>query len=304
MTTYQRVLVSIHKNNGVTKLAKFTECILTSLGFKENNGMVRCKLRENRLILWPDEENSADPPSNNINNTSTSSILLSHPPFCPILNLTPGITASIPPDILNRGVDVGVVTILETSDTHVLLTRRAKHMRTFPGIWVPPGGHIEEGETLTQAGLRELREETGLEVTDEMTKSNNILCLWESVFPYILSMGQPKRHHIVVYLHVQIHETSSDLQKRINLDRDEVDAAMWLDPILARLVADDRVPDSCPPQIQVLELDAFGEQRIKSLQSSFMTNTAPTSGQDIERVSTGTRYALAQWLLRRATQTS
>ena len=37
-------------------------------------------------------------------------------------------------------------------------------------------------------------------------------------------------------------------------DRDEVDAAMWLDPILARLVADDRVPDSCPPQIQVLFL--------------------------------------------------
>ena len=32
------------------------------------------------------------------------------------------------------GVDVGVVTILETSDTHVLLTRRAKHMRTFPGL--------------------------------------------------------------------------------------------------------------------------------------------------------------------------
>ena len=29
---------------------------------------------------------------------------------------------------------------------------------------------------------------------------------------------------------------------------------MWLDPILARLVADDRVPDSCPPQIQVLFL--------------------------------------------------
>ena len=37
-------------------------------------------------------------------------------------------------------------------------------------------------------------------------------------------------------------------------DRDEVDAAMWLDPILARLVADDKVPDSCPPQIQVLFL--------------------------------------------------
>ena len=30
-------------------------------------------------------------------------------------------------------------------------------MRTFPGIWVPPGGHIDVGETLIEAGLRELR---------------------------------------------------------------------------------------------------------------------------------------------------
>ena len=65
--------------------------------------MLNIEFSDNRLILWPDEENSAEPPSNNINNTQ-SSILLSHPPFCPILNLTPGITASIPPDILNRGV--------------------------------------------------------------------------------------------------------------------------------------------------------------------------------------------------------
>ncbi len=35
--------------------------------------------------------------------------------------------------------------------------------RTDNGLWCIPGGHMELGETLTQACLRELQEETGLE---------------------------------------------------------------------------------------------------------------------------------------------
>ena len=48
----------------------------------------------------------------------------------------------LPPEIYDRGIDVGAVVILETSDNKILLTKRAMHMRTFPGVWVPPGGHI------------------------------------------------------------------------------------------------------------------------------------------------------------------
>jgi 8-oxo-dGTP pyrophosphatase MutT (NUDIX family) len=33
------------------------------------------------------------------------------------------------------------------------------------GLWLPPGGHIDEGETPDEAVLREVREETGLEAS-------------------------------------------------------------------------------------------------------------------------------------------
>ena len=145
-------------------------------------------------------------------------------------------------------------------------------MRTFPGIWVPPGGHIEKDESLLEAGLRELHEETGLDIVDNI-RNERVLCLWESVYPYMLSMGLPKRHHVVVYLNIKVSVSKSILMEKMRLDKEEVDAGMWLDPVLCRLVADDKVPDICPPQIQVLELDDQGRQKINLIKSSFMTNS-------------------------------
>ncbi len=48
------------------------------------------------------------------------------------------------------------------SEDRILITRRNKKMKSFPGAWVLPGGHVEMKEELEEAGLRELFEETGL----------------------------------------------------------------------------------------------------------------------------------------------
>ena len=51
---------------------------------------------------------------------------------------------------------------LAQRDGHLLLIRRA----TTPGLgqWSLPGGRVEHGETMAEAVVREVQEETGLEV--------------------------------------------------------------------------------------------------------------------------------------------
>ena len=55
-------------------------------------------------------------------------------------------------------------------DGKILLTRRNINMKIFPHAWVMPGGHIDLGETLEEGVVRELKEETGIEVERKVSE--------------------------------------------------------------------------------------------------------------------------------------
>jgi mutator protein MutT len=57
---------------------------------------------------------------------------------------------------------VGVGAVIVTGDGEVVLVRRARE--PLAGAWSLPGGAVETGETLAAALVREVREETALEI--------------------------------------------------------------------------------------------------------------------------------------------
>jgi 8-oxo-dGTP pyrophosphatase MutT (NUDIX family) len=283
--TRGRVLVHLRTGAGL-KPSKFSECVLTVLdpdtaASGRNTVNVNCRLKGGNLELTAD--NRGFP--------------LVHPPECPMTEMLGHPDTKIPEDILSRGVAVGVVAVVESSDHRVLLTRRAKHMRTFPGVWVPPGGGVEPGEVnLIDTAVRELEEETGLKVTEKDVSGSKILGLWESVYPPFFSLGSPKRHHVVVYYHVPIDKSSSELNSEIVLQQEEVDASAWLSVDHAKLVTNGEASDADTTDPFVMKVLVDGEQKDVVVPPDVLRAKAPKSGVDVERVSSGTRFALMQWL--------
>lgn len=163
------------------------------------------------------------------------------------------------------------------------------------------------------ACLRELKEETGLDISTAncLTDTLSTLALWESCYPPLLSRGLPLRHHVVVYTYAKLSDplTSSHLQTSLRLDEAEVAAATWLTrSMVASIVSvfdDDtdgqmadvslRNCDEFPDTIEVTEV-SDGRQSVKTESSRALLNCAPATGDDVERVSTGTKFALREWL--------
>ena len=147
---------------------------------------------------------------------------------------------------IGREVRVGVCAVIEDAASgRVLVTRRARGMRSFPGAWVFAGGHVDGGETLREGVMREVVEETGLRVDEA---SLRMMAVWESSFPPDLALGPVSHHHIVfVFACRLVHDPLSlvsagllstlmrphpleRLAANYRLQQQEVDCVAWLSP--------------------------------------------------------------------------
>jgi 8-oxo-dGTP diphosphatase len=83
-----------------------------------------------------------------------------------------------------------VKVILKKGDKFLILKNNEKDVDNLKAGWETPGGHLEEGEDLNQALLREIKEETGL-------TNVNVLC---PIHSFLFYPGEDRSLGGVVYL--------------------------------------------------------------------------------------------------------
>ena len=86
---------------------------------------------------------------------------------------------------------VGVGGVIISSDRALLIRRGSEPLK---GEWSIPGGRLERGETIAEGVVRELREETGLDV-----RVLSLIEVFERIFPDEAASGPAApRYHFVI----------------------------------------------------------------------------------------------------------
>lgn len=112
--------------------------------------------------------------------------------------------------------------------------------------WQLPQGGIEEGETIAQAGVREVQEETGLTI-------DRVLFVSDQTYTYDFPVSFLKKHkpinsgQTLAFMSAYVERSAI-----VKVDQDEIDNAVWILP--------ERLPRYIKRQVYVTMINALYAQ--------------------------------------------
>jgi 8-oxo-dGTP pyrophosphatase MutT (NUDIX family) len=114
--------------------------------------------------------------------------------------------------VFPKGIEITCAITLRNSEGKILLVCSPKHK----GKWTLPGGHIEPGETILEAAIRETKEETGLNAKPIVIFNHG----------EIINPPDFYRPIHVIYFDCLLETEEND----VALDSNEGSSFMWCDP--------------------------------------------------------------------------
>eukprot|EP00281_Chroomonas_sp_CCMP1168_P012195 CAMPEP_0206278970 /NCGR_PEP_ID=MMETSP0047_2-20121206/37752_1 /ASSEMBLY_ACC=CAM_ASM_000192 /TAXON_ID=195065 /ORGANISM="Chroomonas mesostigmatica_cf, Strain CCMP1168" /LENGTH=474 /DNA_ID=CAMNT_0053708847 /DNA_START=18 /DNA_END=1443 /DNA_ORIENTATION=- len=115
-------------------------------------------------------------------------------------------------------VTVAAVTLPVNERGDILVTQRASRGGMYNGLWVFPGGHVDGGERLADAAVREVREETGIDVRESSLRP---VAIWEGAV-------STRRKQFCVVFYAADATCENPLECTMQLQTKEVHRAVWV----------------------------------------------------------------------------
>jgi 8-oxo-dGTP pyrophosphatase MutT (NUDIX family) len=113
--------------------------------------------------------------------------------------------------------------VREAGGRILLLHVRDATQPEFGTAWELPGGGIEAGEDYVQAAIRELHEETGLEIPPERIEAPN----WHREVSYVYRNVHWQQHEIVAFARLEEALPSIRSSNRFDAEKEDVLETHW-----------------------------------------------------------------------------